>query len=245
MHLFEIDQVLKARGDSFILGPLSLKLARGEILGVMGPNGAGKTTLLRLLWGFMRPDAGTISVLGMTPHLDQIRIRRHAGFVSDSVRFYEWMSVERYLRFVAGFYPSFDWEWACRLREDLGLGGSARIGELSRGNRAKLALVSAVAHQPALLILDEPTSGLDPLVRAEVLGILKKMAERGVGIVLASHVSSDLDQVAGSILMLEGGRAIEYAPARTLLDRYGRRRLEEVFIHAIERISRSGAAHRA
>jgi ABC-2 type transport system ATP-binding protein len=244
MYLIEIDRITKERG-TFALGPLDLKLARGEILGIMGPNGAGKTTLLRLLWGFLRPDGGSISVLGLTPHLDQIRMRRRAGFVGDSTRFYEWMSADQYLAFVAGFYPTFDRQRAQALLDRLDLKGRDRIGKLSKGGRVKLALIAALAHVPQLLILDEPTSGLDPLVRAELLNILKEMSDSGVGVVLSSHVSGDLDRIADSILMLDHGKPIEYAAARTLCGKYNSTHLEDVFLNAIERVSASRTAHRA
>ena len=245
MHLIEITGVLKARGPSFTLGPLNLSLSRGEILGVMGPNGAGKTSLLRLLWGFLRPDEGTISILGLTPHLDQIRMRRQAGFVGDATRFYEWMSANEYLAFVSGFYPTFDDAQAQRLLDRLGLEGTVSVGNLSRGGRVKLALISALAHHPELVILDEPTSGLDPLVRTDVLEILQDMAADGVGVVLSSHLSSDLDRVADSVLMLDHGRRVEYGPAHALLNKYSHTQLEEVFLNAIQRVSSSGAPHRA
>jgi ABC-2 type transport system ATP-binding protein len=240
MQLIEVDRVLKQRGDTFTLGPLSLQLAPGEVLGIMGPNGAGKTTLLRLLWGFLRPDRGAVSVLGMTPHLQQIRMRRRAGFVGDSTRFYEWMTASPYLAFVSGFYPGFDSQHAAGLLDGLGVAGKTGIRQMSRGNRVKLALVAALAHRPDLLILDEPTSGLDPVVRAQFLRLLGELSGKGVGIVLSSHLSGDLDRLADTILMLDRGQPIEYAPARTLLDRYRHAHLEDVFLNALERVSASG-----
>ena len=244
MNLIEINDVFKARGPSFSLGPLNLTLSPGEILGIMGPNGAGKTSLLRLLWGFLRPDQGSIAVLGLTPHLDQIQMRRQAGFVGDATRFYEWMSANEFLAFVSGFYPTFDDQQAQQLLDRLDLEGTTRIERLSRGGRVKLALISALAHHPELVILDEPTSGLDPLVRADVLAILQDMAAHGVGVVLSSHLSSDLDRVADSVLMLDHGRSIEYGPANALRNKYSHGQLEEVFLNAIERVPSSGPAHR-
>lgn len=245
MDLIKINDLVKARGPSFTLGPLNINLLPGEILGVMGPNGAGKTSLLRLLWGFLRPDQGSISIFGMTPHLTQIQMRRLAGFVGDSTRFYEWMSAREYLAFVSGFYPTFDSGEAKRLLDHLGLEGSTRIERLSRGGRVKLALIGALAHHPKLVILDEPTAGLDPLVRAELLRTLKDMASGGVGVVLSSHLMSDLDQTADSVLMLDHGRAVEYGPTDALLDKYSHAQLEEVFLNAIARVPPTGPSHRA
>ena len=246
MDIFQLEQVVKRRGDDFALGPLDLHLSPGEILGVMGPNGAGKTTLLRLVWGFLRPDAGRISVFGRTPHIEQVWIRLRAGYLPESVRFYDWMTVERFLAFMAGFYPSWDWGRAFELLEHFGLGADRKIGVLSKGNRVRLGIVAALAHRPQLLILDEPTSGLDPAMRIDILDFLKSMAvENATGIVLSSHVSDDLDRIADSVLMLNEGKALEYAPVKVLLEQTHETQLEAVFLNAVGRIPASGVPHRA
>ena len=109
-----------------------------------------------------------------------------------------------------------------------------KIETLSKGTRIKLGLISAVGHRPSLLILDEPTSGLDPLVRLDILRFLKDLArEENVSILLSSHISDDLDQIADSVLMLNKGRLVEYARASSLIDKYGQPRLEGIFIAAI------------
>jgi ABC-2 type transport system ATP-binding protein len=244
--LFEIEQVVKRRGYDYSLGPLDASLDPGQILGIMGPNGAGKTTLLRLLWGFLRPDSGSVTVFGRTAHMEQVWVRRHAGYLAESPHFYEWMSAHRFLSFVAGFYPTWNWDYAREMMRQLDLDMDTLVGNLSKGSRAKLGLAAAVAHRPRLLILDEPTAGLDPLVRREVLGTLHRLAqEEGTGIVLSSHVSDDLDRIAGSVLMLSDGKPIEYAPTGTLLERYKSNQLEEVFLSAIGRVRTVGPAHRA
>ena len=246
MDVFQFEQTVKKRGDDFVLGPLDLHLSPGEILGVMGPNGAGKTTLLRLLWGFLRPDAGRVSVFGRTPHLEQVWIRLRAGYLPESLQFYDWMTVDRFLSFMAGFYPSWDWGHAFELLEQFGITPARTIGTLSKSNRVKLGLLAAVAHRPKLLILDEPTSGLDPLIRIDILHFLRCSAEENqTGIVLSSHVSDDLDRIADSVLMLNEGAVLEYAPAKVLLEKANETQLEAVFSNAVGRISTSRVPHRA
>ena len=244
MDIFQLDQVTKHRGGGFTLGPLDLHLSPGEILGVMGPNGAGKTTLLKMLWGFLRPDGGRVSVFGRSPHLEQVWIRLRAGYMSESPNFYGWMTARRFLAFIAGFYPSWDWQQANRLLEEFGLNGDRKVEELSKGNRIKLGLVAAVAHRPKLLILDEPTAGLDPLVRVDILDFLENLVRHeGAGIVMSSHVSDDLDRIADSVLMLHEGTVKEYAPAKVLLEKYNQSQLEAVFLDAIGRVPATGAPH--
>jgi ABC-2 type transport system ATP-binding protein len=240
METLRTEQLYKTYKGVFRLGPLDLRVAPGEILGVMGPNGAGKTTLLRLLWGFIQPDEGKISVFGMQPHLEQMRVRLKAGYLSENPNFYSAFTARQFLRFVGNFYEGWDESRTIRLLDQFGVFPDQKIEKLSRGNRIKVGLVSAVGHRPALLILDEPTAGLDPVVRLDILRFLALLArEEDVSILLSSHISDDLDQIADSILMLNHGRVVEYARASTLIDKYGKPRLETIFISALGNQHRS------
>jgi len=235
MHLIRTDAVVKRHGPKFTLGPMDLTLQPGEVLGVMGPNGAGKTTLLRLIWGFLRPDQGSVSVFGVQPHLNQASVRLRAGYLAESPHFYGWMTARRHLKFVSEFYEGWNAAAADGLMERFGIDPDKRIQQLSRGNRIKLGLVAATGHNPRLLLLDEPTAGLDPLVRRDILGFLRSLSKDcGAGIVLSSHISDDLDRIADAVLMLNQGRVLEYAPAAALIKSYGRPRLEDIFIEALK-----------
>ena len=234
METIRTEQLSKSFKGVFRLGPLDLRVARGEILGVMGPDGAGKTTLLRLLWGFTRPDQGCIYIFGLQPHLEQMKVRLRAGYVSDNPPFYSALSARQFLRFIGHFYDGWDANRTDTLLEHFGVHPDTKMEKLSQGDRIKVGIISAVAHRPSLLILDEPTSGLEPLIRQEILKFLQNLArEEAVSILLSSHISDDLDQIADSVLMLSNGRAVEYALASCLLDKYGQSRLEDVFVSAI------------
>ena len=115
-----------------------------------------------------------------------------------------------------------------------------------RATASSWGIVAAVSHRPRLLILDEPTAGLDPLVRIDILRFLRTSTEEGgTGVVLSSHVSDDLDRIADSVLMLDKGTVLEYAPRKVLLDRFNESQLEAVFLNAVGRISTPGVPHRA
>lgn len=218
----------------FRLGPLSLMVESGEILGIMGPNGAGKTTLLRLVWGFLRPDSGSISVFGYAPHLHQVRIRLNAGYVSESPHFYGSLKAFRFLEFVSTFYDHWSWERVHTLLDQFRIDPESPIEKLSKGNRMKLGLISAVGHRPSLLILDELTSGLDPLCRMEILTFIRKLSrEAGVSVVLSSHISDDLDRIADSVLILNDGGIVEYSQLPKVTSKYGLSQLEDIFLRAI------------
>ena len=239
MNVIRIDELSKSHGMGFKLGPLSFVLGAGEILGLMGPNGAGKTTLLKLIWGFSRPDHGSVRVFGLTPHLEQLNLRLRAGHLSESPHFYGWMKARRFLQFMAGFYDYWDEARLAELSERLHVNLDKRVDELSKGNRVKLGLMAVVAHRPQLLLLDEPTSGLDPVVRLDILEFLKDLAQNeSVAIMLSSHISDDLDQIAHTVLMLNEGMCVEYGPTAALFRRYDMPKLESIFLHAIGKISK-------
>jgi ABC-2 type transport system ATP-binding protein len=244
VEVIRIDEMSRCHGRGFMLGPLSFTVNRGEILGLMGPNGAGKTTLLKLIWGFLRPDHGMVRVFGLTPHLEQLVVRLRAGLLSESPQFYGWMRARRFLDFMSGFYDRWDENYLNELAGRFQLDLDKRIEQLSKGNRAKLGLMAAVAHHPELLLLDEPTSGLDPIVRLDILEFLGELAsEHGVAILLSSHISDDLDQIAQRVLMLHEGRLVALAPTAVLLREYKLPKLESVFLHAIGKISQNHHRH--
>ena len=215
------------------LGPLDLRVSAGEILGVVGPKGAGKTTLLRLIWGFLRPDEGSVSVFGLHPHMDQIKIRLRSGYVPKDPHFYSSLTARQTLRFIGHFYTGWDDEHTGRLLDQFGMDPNTPIQPFSASDRTRLSIIAALGHRPSLLILDEPGESLDHRTRSKTLKFLKRLAcEEQVSIVVSSDISDDLDHISDTILMLDRGRMIEYAPAAALLDKYGEPRLEAIFANA-------------
>ncbi len=212
MEIIRAEQVSKGFDGLFRLGPLDLRVAADEILGIVGPAGAGKTTLLRLFWGFVRPDSGRISILGMQPHLNQLQVRRHVGYLTQNPRFHSECTAKQFLQFVGHFYDGWEETYAARLLSQLDIDPQEKIRKLSSGDRIKVAIVAAASHQPALLLLDEPTSGVDLLARLDILRFLRRLArEKHVAMLVSCRLPDDLDYVADSVLMLKDGRAIEYA----------------------------------
>ena len=192
----------------FTLGPLNLEIPAGSIVGLIGENGAGKTTLLKLLTGVNRPDAGTVELLSATP--DGAAVRAKIGVVFEDAYFYESLTPAQVGASLRGIFgPAWDAGYFAALLEQFHLPPKKSIKELSRGMRMKLNLASALAHRPELLVLDEATSGLDPAARSEILDILLDfIQDERHSVLLSSHITTDLEQIADTIAYLHHGQLL-------------------------------------
>ncbi len=185
---------------------VNLSVAERSVFALLGENGAGKTTLIRILTGFLKPTGGLCRVLGLDPQQDALELRRRVGYVSDAPSLYDWMRVDEIGWFTAAFYPE---GFIDRYRESIDryeVPLTRKIRHLSKGQRAKVALALATAHDPALLILDEPTSGLDPLVRREFMESMVERAATGRTVLLSSHQISEVERVADQVVILHQGK---------------------------------------
>ena len=200
--------VSKQFGQVTALDHVSLEVAPGTVCALLGANGAGKTTAIRILLGLERPETGIAEVLGMDSRKYGLEIRRRVGYVAEKPSLYDWMSVEEIGWFAAGFYaPGYQKTYA-QYVDRFGLDETQPIRTLSKGQRAKVSLSLALAHQPELLILDEPTSGLDPLVRREFLESMVDVAAQGRSVLLCSHQVAEVERVADVVAILLDGKIV-------------------------------------
>jgi ABC-2 type transport system ATP-binding protein len=207
--------------DGFTLGPLSLELPAGFMMGLVGPNGAGKTTLVRLVLDLARPEAGTIRVFGMDHRERGVSVRSRIGFVHDRPNSFGFLSVERLAGLVAPFYDRWEPDSFRRLARAFELPLGRKVSALSRGMRMKLALALALSHGAELLVLDEPTTGLDPIFRRELLERLSGLvASEGRSVLFSTQILSDIERVADYVTLLREGRVLYTGPKDDLLDRW-------------------------
>ena len=185
---------------------MDLKIQTGAVFSLLGENGAGKTTLIRILTGFQRPSGGKVRVLGLDPVRDALEIRRRIGYVSDSPALYEWMRIDEIGWFASSFYPDGFLKKYREMVAQYELPSNRKIKHLSKGQRAKVGLALAVAHDPELLILDEPTSGLDPLVRRDFLESMVDRAASGRTVLLSSHQMSEIERVTDRLAIIHDGK---------------------------------------
>ena len=203
--------VSKQFGKVTALDHVSLEVAPGTVCALLGANGAGKTTAIRILLGLEQPDTGVAEVLGMDSRKYGLEIRRRVGYVAEKPTLYDWMSVREIGWFAAGFYAAGYQKTYAQYVDRFGLeqfDHAQKIKTLSRGQRAKVALSLALAHQPELLVLDEPTSGLDPLVRREFLESMVDVAAQGRSVLLCSHQVAEVERVADTVAILLDGKIV-------------------------------------
>ena len=194
-----------------------LTVPAGQVTALVGPNGAGKTTLLRILAGLATPTAGTATVLGAAPGSPQARATVSA--MDQTVPLYRHLRVAGQLAAARALNDQWDADLAVQRLSALGIATSARVGKLSGGQQAQLALTMALARRPRLLLLDEPLASLDPLARQDVLGwLMTCVAEDGLSVVFSSHVIAELERVATYLVVLSQGRVQVAATVDSLLD---------------------------
>ena len=203
-------------GDFVAVDHVSFSVQAGEVVGYLGPNGSGKTTTIRMLLGLLRPTQGSARVLGYDVVRQSEQVRQSSGYMSQKFALYHELSVEENLAFYAGVYGV---RQRARLDEVLGLTGLGelrrqRVDSLPAGWRQRLALATAIVHQPKLLFLDEPTSGVDPLARRAFWDLIYTLVERGVTALVTTHYMDEAEYCGRVGIMRDGQLLALDTPSR-------------------------------
>lgn len=197
------------RGRPWAVRGASFAVPEGSITALVGPNGAGKSTLIRSCIGFERPDEGRVLVLGRDPALDRARAIDSIGYVPQGATLYRTLSVDDHMAMALAARRSFDRPYALSRVRDAGLAPHRRVGDLSSGEQAQVALAIALGTRAPLLLLDEPLASLDPLARRDFLmALTRDVRARGATALLSSHIVTDMEQACDRLLVLAAGRVL-------------------------------------
>jgi len=206
-NAISIQSVVKRFGPKTVLDGVDLEIPAGTVVGLLGTNGSGKTTLLKCLVGLLRPQSGKCEILGEPSWDLSPDAKARIGYVPQVISLFPWMTVFDLVRYTASFYTNWNETLCNRLIGELGLPMLDRVGTLSVGQLQKLAILTAISHEPDVLILDEPAASLDPMARRQFLQLIIDLAEPAKRTVLFStHITSDLERVADRVAVLKDGR---------------------------------------
>ena len=190
---------------SFFLRNAALEVRPGEIVGFVGRNGAGKTTTIKSILGLVHPDGGEVRFFGKTLQEDEASIRQRVGYAGSGISYYPRKKLLELVRVTKRFYSTWDDAQFRRYTELFSLDMEKAPRELSAGMKVKVELALALSHGAELLLLDEPTSGLDPASREELLEIFLTLAREGTAILFSTHIVSDLEKCADSVVFIRNG----------------------------------------
>ena len=216
--VIEARQLTKSYGEHRGIVELNLSVEEGEVFGFLGPNGAGKTTTIRTLLDLIRPTSGTAHVFGIESTVDPVAIHRRVGYLPGEFGLYDRLTGSQTMDYFANLRGGIDRAYQASLVERLDLDPSRRYREYSRGNKQKVALITALQHRPDLLILDEPTSGLDPLVQQEVFKLVLEAKADGRTVFLSSHVIAEVERTCDRVGIIRDGRLVTVDRVEALRD---------------------------
>lgn len=218
-----IRQVSKRYGSLQALAGVSLSVEQGEFFGLLGPNGAGKTTLISSLAGLVRPDEGSLSIMGHDVQANYRRARRHLGVVPQELVFDPFFTVREVLRFQSGYFgirKNDDWIDEVLWNLDLTTKADSGMRALSGGMKRRVLVAQALVHRPPVIVLDEPTAGVDVELRQSLWGFIRRLNREGHTIVLTTHYLEEAETLCSRIAMLKAGKIVALDRTENLLNRF-------------------------
>ena len=239
--MIEIEDLTMNYGDLRALDGLNLTIKPGELFAFLGPNGAGKTTAMKLLTGLMKPDSGRVRLCGHDVQLESLQAKSLLGYVPDVAVFYEKLTPLEFMDFIAELfemYPPHAEAQTNALFTKFALHeySRQRIENLSHGTRQRLAIASALLHDPKVFVIDEPMVGLDPIHARTVKREIKERSQAGTTVLMSTHLLNIAEELADRIGIIHHGKLIALGTLEELRRDHEKRgrRLEDIFLSMVE-----------
>jgi len=232
-----IDGLTKQFKNTLAVKNISFKINKGKIIGLLGPNGCGKSTTIGMMLGLIKPSSGTVIINGLNIEHNRTKLLEKMNFISPYVELPKKLTVEENLKVYGRLYGVKNLQHKISdLMEKLNLFDfkSRKTGELSSGQKNRVSLAKALINDPEILLLDEPTASLDPDVGDYIRGFIESYASnKGATILLASHNMNEVERLCYEVLMMKDGEIIDKGKCDDLINKHGRKNLEEVFLKLV------------
>lgn len=229
--VLELANVTKTYGNVVALNQVNLALKKGSIVGLLGPNGSGKTTMLKLFMRIIRPQLGNIKICGIDIGYDT---RKYISFMPDREYLYETMKVKDAIEYYKDMFEDFDVNKAYTLCQKLGLTVDTDIPKLSKGNKEKVVLMLTLSRNVPIYLLDEPLGSLDPLIKHEMLTVIKESATPNNIILISTHLIKDTEEILDDVVFLKNGNVLLYDNKKNLTS--DGKSLEEHYIEVFSHV---------
>ena len=223
MEVIKINGLTKIYGQNIGIENINLEIKEGEIFGFIGPNGAGKSTTIKTLLNFIYPTEGEAFIYDKDIVKESEKIKRFTSYVPSEVRYYREVNVKDILDYAMSFFNNCNKEYLNELCKELEVDLNKKIGELSLGNKKKVAIVQALISEPKVIILDEPTNGLDPLIQQKLFKILLKEKSKGKTIFLSSHNLSEVERFCDRVAIIKKGKIVDILDLKNIDRDLGKR----------------------
>ena len=246
--MIKIEGLKVSYGEYLAVDNLNLNIQKGELFAFLGPNGAGKTTTIKALTGLLNPDSGNIEICGHDMEESPLKAKSLMGYVPDVAVFYEKLTSIEFMKFIGDLYGIdkkilYDNTVELFKTMDLEPFANAQIEELSHGTRQRLAIAASLCHEPEVFVIDEPMVGLDPLHARVVKQELQKRCQKGLTVMMSTHLLNVAEELADRIGIIDGGKLIALGTLEELRMGKDAEALEEIFLKLFDKNENASLDH--